>query len=59
MAEHQTPDDRARMACARAASCPADLKRLLEMLALFPGQEELRETSLFIPNLNSKMKQRF
>lgn len=54
----KTPDDRARLTVARAASCPADLKQLLSMLALWPGEEHKRETSLFVPNFNNKMRQR-
>lgn len=56
MDSNPTPDDRARLACARAASCPADLAQLLDMLALYPGQEDKRETSLYIPNFNNKNK---
>lgn len=52
-----TPDDQARLACARAASCSADLKQLLDMLALWPGQEEKRNSALFVPNFNTRNKQ--
>lgn len=57
MANPQTPDDKARLTCARAASCEADLAQLLDMLALWPGQEEKRNSSLFVPNFNNKNKQ--
>jgi hypothetical protein len=49
-----TPDDRARLACSRASSDSNELRELLSMLALWPGQEKQRETSLYVPNFNNK-----